>query len=83
MANINTCCADRPCQHKRTCEVSYLEHLISLYRDISADTTIPADDKAEIISKIYRKRRKTPFFRCGDIRRKFMFRSSNRQVYTV
>lgn len=33
--------------------------------------------------KTYRKRRKTPFFRCGDIRRKFMFRSSNRQVYTV
>lgn len=33
--------------------------------------------------KIYRKRHKTPFFRCGDIRRKFMFRSSNRQVYTV
>lgn len=53
MANINTCCADRPCQYKRICDVSYLDHLISLYRDISADTTIPAGDKAEIISKIY------------------------------
>lgn len=53
MANINTCCADRPCQYKRICEVSYLDHLISLYRDISADTTIPTGDKAEIISKIY------------------------------
>lgn len=53
MANINTCCADRPCQYKRICEVSYLDHLISLYRDISADTTIPAAYKAEIISKIY------------------------------
>lgn len=43
MANINTCCADRPCQYKRICEVSYLDHLISLYRDISADTTIGVD----------------------------------------
>ena len=53
MANINTCCADRPCQYKRTCEVSYLDHLISLYRDISVDTTIPSAYKDEIIRKIY------------------------------
>lgn len=43
---------------------------------------IPIDALIQL-AQFYRKRRKTPFFRCGDIRRKFMFRSSNRQVYTV
>ena len=53
MAKINTCSADKPCQYKRIYEVSYMDCLISLYRDISADTTIPSDDKAKIIEKIY------------------------------
>ncbi len=34
-------------------EESYMDKLVSLYRAITGDTTIPSDDKVKIIEKIY------------------------------
>lgn len=53
MARYNICDNDSPCQHKGILEESYMDKLVSLYRAITGDTTIPSDDKVKIIEKIY------------------------------
>ncbi len=53
MGQFNICCKNDSCPHKKIYEESYIDQLVSLYKAVKSDETIPLAEKTNIINTVY------------------------------
>lgn len=53
MGKFNICGNNDQCPHKKIYEESYIDQLVSMYKAVTVDETIPSDEKTKIINTVY------------------------------
>ena len=53
MGQFNICGKNDSCPHKQIYEESYIDQLVSLYKAVTSDETIPSEEKTKIINIVY------------------------------
>lgn len=53
MGQFNICGKNDSCPHKKIYEESYIDQLVSLYKAVTSDETIPSEEKTKIINIVY------------------------------
>ena len=53
MGKFNICFNNDQCPNKKIYEESYIDQLVSLYKAVTSDETIPSAEKTKIINTVY------------------------------